>query len=58
MESYYLKKKILFEKIVFFGDKTHPGGNDYEIFSDPRVEGHATKNPEDTMKQLHALYFK
>lgn len=46
-----------FETIHFFGDKTSPGGNDYEIFSHPKVQGHTVKNPADTMEQLHSLFF-
>lgn len=41
-----------YEKIHFFGDKTSPGGNDFEIFSDPRVVGHTVTDPEDTMRQV------
>ena len=43
--------------IHFFGDKTHKGGNDYEIYQDSRTVGHAVKNPEDTYKQLKELFF-
>jgi phosphomannomutase len=39
-----------FEKIYFFGDKTFPGGNDYEIFEDPRTVAFTVKSPEDTIK--------
>lgn len=46
-----------FEKIYFFGDKTFPGGNDYEIFTDPRTIGHSVKNPEDTKDILVRLFF-
>lgn len=45
-----------FDKIHFFGDKTFPGGNDYEIFSDPRVIGHTTVGPADTIKQCKELF--
>ena len=41
-----------FEEIHFFGDKTEPGGNDYEIFTDSRTVGHRVSGPEDTMRQL------
>lgn len=44
-----------FKQIHFFGDKVAPGGNDYEIFSDPRTIGHAVRSPEDTLEQLKAL---
>uniref|UniRef100_A0A3B3BZK4 Phosphomannomutase n=1 Tax=Oryzias melastigma TaxID=30732 RepID=A0A3B3BZK4_ORYME len=33
-----------YSTIHFFGDKTKPGGNDYEIFSDPRTVGHERAN--------------
>lgn len=42
-------------KIYFFGDKTQPGGNDHEIFSDSRTLGYTVKNPSDTLNQLKAL---
>eukprot|EP00770_Monocercomonoides_exilis_P010681 MONOS_10630.1-p1 / transcript=MONOS_10630.1 / gene=MONOS_10630 / organism=Monocercomonoides_exilis_PA203 / gene_product=phosphomannomutase D2 / transcript_product=phosphomannomutase D2 / location=Mono_scaffold00491:15236-16144(+) / protein_length=224 / sequence_SO=supercontig / SO=protein_coding / is_pseudo=false len=45
-----------FDEIHFFGDKTSPGGNDYEIFSDGRVIGHTVKNPEDTQAQCNSLF--
>lgn len=46
-----------FDEIHFFGDKTEPGGNDYELFVDPRVIGHSTKGPEDTIQQCRDLFF-
>ncbi|KAI4161860.1 MAG: hypothetical protein LQ342_004551 [Letrouitia transgressa] len=42
--------------IHFFGDKTHKGGNDYEIYIDDRTVGHAVENPEDTIRQLKDLF--
>lgn len=45
-----------FDEIHFFGDKTDPGGNDHEIYSDSRVIGHKVANPDDTMKQLEKLF--
>ena len=42
--------------IHFFGDKTYKGGNDYEIFEDPRTVGHTVTSPEDTAKQLVDLF--
>jgi phosphomannomutase len=47
-----------FKEIHFFGDKTMKGGNDYEIFNDPRVKGHTVTSWEDTMKQCRELFFK
>lgn len=53
----YLEKDG-FSEIHFFGDKTMKGGNDYEIFSDSRTEGHTVTSPEDTKMQLEKLFFK
>ena len=44
-----------YQKIYFFGDKTNPGGNDYEIFVDSRTIGRSVKNPNDTLEQLELL---
>ncbi|KAL1411898.1 Phosphomannomutase 1 [Vanrija albida] len=45
-----------FDEIHFFGDKTYKGGNDYEIYNDPRTIGHAVNNPDDTLKILNELF--
>ncbi|EFA07975.2 phosphomannomutase [Tribolium castaneum] len=45
-----------FDEIHFFGDKTDEGGNDYEIYNDPRVIGHKVSDPDDTRKQLEKLF--
>ncbi|PIL25092.1 hypothetical protein GSI_12981 [Ganoderma sinense ZZ0214-1] len=45
-----------FEEIHFFGDSTHKGGNDHEIYADPRTVGHSVKNPADTMQHLKELF--
>ena len=42
--------------IHFFGDKTHKGGNDYEIYSDKRTIGHSVEGPADTMAQVKKLF--
>jgi len=47
-----------FDELHFFGDKTMPGGNDHEIFEDPRTIGHTVTSPEDTRRQLEELFFK
>ncbi|KAM3826880.1 phosphomannomutase 2 isoform 1-T1 [Vipera latastei] len=47
-----------FEQIYFFGDKTMPGGNDYEIYTDPRTLGHSVSSPEQTREICEALFFK
>jgi phosphomannomutase len=51
----YIEKK--FGEIHFFGDMTRPGGNDYELFSHPRVIGHTVVGPEDTVAQCRRLFF-
>lgn len=44
--------------IYFFGDMTHIGGNDFEIFTDKNVSGIAVKNPEDTIKKVYEVINK
>jgi phosphomannomutase len=46
-----------FDEIHFFGDKTMVGGNDLEIFEDPRTIGHTVTSPEDTMQQCKDIFF-
>ncbi|XP_063063158.1 phosphomannomutase 2 [Engraulis encrasicolus] len=46
-----------YKTIHFFGDKTKPGGNDYEIFEDPRTIGHSVTSPEDTQRICKDLFF-
>lgn len=41
-----------YDKIHFFGDKTSPGGNDYEIYNDARVIGHTVSCYQDTITEL------
>ncbi|KAJ4473689.1 eukaryotic phosphomannomutase [Lentinula aciculospora] len=45
-----------FEEIHFFGDKTNKGGNDYEIFADPRTIGHSVESPEDTILKIKQTF--
>lgn len=45
-----------YQDIHFFGDKTDPGGNDYEIYHDSRVFGHQVSCPEDTIQILNELF--
>ena len=45
-----------FKNIHFFGDKTFPGGNDYEIFTHEKIIGHAVSCPEDTIRILKSLF--
>ena len=46
-----------FDDIHFFGDKTFEGGNDWEIYNDPRVKGHSVNNPNDTLKLVLFFFF-
>ncbi|XP_047529256.1 phosphomannomutase [Vanessa atalanta] len=41
-----------FSEIHFFGDKVMAGGNDHEIYNDPRTIGHVVTSPDDTKEQL------
>lgn len=45
-----------FKEIHFFGDKAYEGGNDWEIYSDPRTIGHAVKAPSDTIRILKETF--
>ncbi|EEQ38508.1 putative phosphomannomutase [Clavispora lusitaniae] len=45
-----------FKEIHFFGDKSYKGGNDYEIYEDPRTIGHAVNSPADTIRILKELF--
>ncbi|XP_013116069.1 phosphomannomutase [Stomoxys calcitrans] len=51
----YIEANHKFKEIHFFGDKTEPGGNDYEIFIDPRTISHKVESPNDTMRILQEL---
>ncbi|CAF2619605.1 unnamed protein product [Rotaria sp. Silwood2] len=42
--------------VYFFGDKTFKGGNDYEIYSDPRTKGYSVTSPLETRTILSELF--
>ncbi|CAL8329015.1 unnamed protein product [Lota lota] len=50
-------EKDSYNTIHFFGDKTKPGGNDYEIYSDQRTIGHEVSCPEETKQLCQQLFF-
>ncbi|KAK3530700.1 hypothetical protein QTP86_032189 [Hemibagrus guttatus] len=50
-------EKDVYQTIHFFGDKTKPGGNDYEIYTDPRTVGHEVTSPDDTWRICEELFF-
>ncbi|KAM9779919.1 phosphomannomutase 1 [Neosynchiropus ocellatus] len=45
------------EAIYFFGNETSDGGNDYEIFHDPRTIGFTVYSPDDTARLCRRLFF-
>ncbi|XP_056389699.1 phosphomannomutase 2 [Hyla sarda] len=51
-------EKESFSQIYFFGDKTIPGGNDYEIYTDPRTIGHSVTSPKDTQRICTELFLQ
>ncbi|ALC44345.1 CG10688 [Drosophila busckii] len=51
----YVEAHYKFKEIHFFGDKTDPGGNDYEIYTDPRVISHKVNTPNDTKRILREI---
>lgn len=73
-KTYCLQFLQDFDEVHFFGDKTSPvwpptsyviiadslvkGGNDYEIYSDPRVIGHSVTSPEHTEQIVTELFLK
>lgn len=44
-----------YDEIHFFGDKTHEGGNDYEIYESGLTIGHRVTGPDDTIQQIKTL---
>jgi phosphomannomutase len=48
--------KADFRDIHFFGDKTHKGGNDLEIFESERTIGHTVKSPAETIDICTRLF--
>ena len=55
-KTYCLRFLDEFTDVHFFGDKTFPGGNDYEIFSHERTKGHTVLNHTETIKELNELF--
>ncbi|KAI4861705.1 eukaryotic phosphomannomutase [Hypoxylon rubiginosum] len=47
---------VQFTTVHFFGDKTMKGGNDYEIYVDPRTIGHSVTGPEDCLRQIKETF--
>ncbi|CAG8483855.1 7280_t:CDS:10 [Scutellospora calospora] len=55
-KTYCMQYVKEFKEIHFFGDKTYKGGNDYEIYNLESIKGHAVNSPDDTMKEVKALF--
>ena len=55
-KTYCLKYLNDFNKIYFFGDKTFPGGNDYEIYEDRRTIGYTVTDPLHTKKVVSEIF--
>eukprot|EP01089_Gocevia_fonbrunei_P016650 TRINITY_DN5223_c0_g1_i2.p1 TRINITY_DN5223_c0_g1~~TRINITY_DN5223_c0_g1_i2.p1 ORF type:complete len:122 (+),score=30.95 TRINITY_DN5223_c0_g1_i2:510-875(+) len=51
-----LENLVGFEKIYFFGDKTQPGENDYEIFASDKTIGNNVTGPDHTIRLLKELF--
>lgn len=49
----YCLNHIKESKIYFFGDMTHEGGNDYEIYSHPKTNGVKVNGPDDTIVKVN-----
>lgn len=47
-----------YDEIHFFGDKTMEGGNDFEIFTHPRVKGHHVNTFNDTIQILRKEFIE
>ena len=45
-----------YSRILFFGDRTNKGGNDYEIYNSELTEGYAINSPEETISKLNELF--
>ena len=44
-----------YNRIIFFGDRTFKGGNDYELFNHKLTEGYAVNSPDDTIKYINSI---
>ncbi|EAR87425.2 phosphomannomutase (macronuclear) [Tetrahymena thermophila SB210] len=51
-KTYCLRFLEEFKEIHFYGDKTFPGGNDYEIYTSERTVGHSVKNFQETIASI------
>jgi len=55
-KTYCLQFLSDFDEIYFFGDKTHEGGNDFEIANSPKIKKSFTvTSPKDTLDFVERL---
>ena len=52
-KTFSLKFLDEFKTIYFFGDQVEKGGNDYEIFVNPRTISKKVNSPEETIKYIN-----
>ncbi|KAF8821215.1 phosphomannomutase [Cardiosporidium cionae] len=45
-----------YDEIYFFGDKVFKGGNDHEIYKDPRTLAYEVRDPEHTAELINKLF--
>lgn len=50
--SHFPDTRLKYKNIHFFGDKTDPGGNDYELYNHHEVIGHSVENPNHLLMIL------
>ncbi len=55
-KTYCLQFLKQYDNIIFFGDKTHEGGNDYEIsICKDITRAYSVKGPEDTIEKINSV---
>ncbi len=55
-KSYALQFIKDYDEIYFFGDRCSPIGNDYPLYSHPKIHGHHVKDPEHTYTILKSNF--
>ena len=57
-KTYCLRFLDQFKTIYFFGDKTSPGGNDYEIYVSEKTKGYSVKTFTETINHLKEIFLE
>ena len=55
-KTFCLKFLNDFDTIYFFGDKTHKGGNDHEIYESKRTISYTVTSPDDTINKCKEIF--